>query len=100
MERAVAAIRDAMPRLAYVICDARVVFTVDLEADAVVDAELYAESLALVDTGLSFEISAPRELVAPLAQARQAVERDPRSIPLRWSDEGEGSACLLRDPAD
>lgn len=75
-----------MSKLAYVIYDARVVFTVDLEHDVIQSAEVYAGSLAHIDTGLAEETTAA-EMERLHQRARSLVEADPTAAPLVWTNE-------------
>jgi hypothetical protein len=75
-----------MSKLAYVIYDARVVFTVDLERDVIKSAEVYAEPLTHIDTGLS-EQATPAETERLHQHARALVEADPTAAPLVWTNE-------------
>ncbi len=75
-----------MARLAYCIYETRIVFTVDLDADAVLGVEVYREALVHVDTGLSF-VPAKQAWPALQAQARALVERQPDAAALRWADD-------------
>jgi hypothetical protein len=75
-----------MPRLAYCVYETRVVFTVDLDADAVLGVEIYRETLVHVDTGLSF-LPEKRDWPALQARARALVERQPDATPVRWADD-------------
>jgi hypothetical protein len=70
-----------MSKLAYVIYDARVVFAVDLENDVIQSAEVDAESLAHVDTGLA-EDATPTVMQRLHQRARSLVEADPSAAPL------------------
>ena len=75
-----------MSKHAYVIYDARVVFTVDLEHDVIESAEIYAKSLEHVDTGLS-EQATRSESERLHQRARALVEADPTVAPLVWTNE-------------
>jgi hypothetical protein len=70
---------------AYVIYSASVVFTVDLDAERTESAEVYADTLAHLDTGLAEPGAADWRHLHEAA--RRVVERDPRSVELVWSDE-------------
>ena len=75
-----------MSKLAYVIYDARVVFTVDLENDVIQSAEVYTEPLAHLDTGLA-EGATPGEMERLHQRARSLVEADPTAAPFVWTTE-------------
>lgn len=80
-----------VPRRAYAVYDARVVFTVDLASGRVELADLYAESLEHFDTGLDTSPGSPEGWAHWQRAARASVSRflahgldDAR---LRWSGE-------------
>jgi hypothetical protein len=70
---------------AYVIYSASVVFTVDLDAQRTESAEIYADTLSHLDTGLAEPGAADWQRLHEVA--RRVVEQDPRCAALAWSDE-------------
>lgn len=68
---------------AWVIYNATVAFTVDLDREQVEDVELYADSLEHLDTGLSSGIVDWRRLHE---QARAIVEANVRASHPHWSE--------------
>jgi hypothetical protein len=70
---------------AYVIYSASIVFTVDLDSGRTESAEVYADTLDHLDTGLAEP--APVDWVQLHREARMIVERNPRRAAVAWSDE-------------
>ena len=74
-------------RCAYVIYDAKVVFTVDLDSGRVESADAYANSLRHFDTGFSFKPGSAAEWLRLQLEARSLIGAHRPMLPLRWNDE-------------
>lgn len=69
--------------LGYVVYEALLVFTVDLEKGEVIAVE-FCDDMSHVDTGL--DRASPTEWRHLHTQARAVVERQPRTVQPRWAE--------------
>lgn len=70
--------------LGYVVYEALVIFTVDLEKGQVVSVEVCADDMTHVDTGL--DQAAPRDWRRLHAEARALVEQQPKGAQPHWAE--------------
>jgi hypothetical protein len=79
---------DSTPKMAHVLCHAKVYFLVNLETGQVETAELFANSLAHFDTGLDASPGGAEDWQQWQKKAQAIVARNGLSAPLLWNKEG------------